>query len=58
MLCLMIPGFVGDNIEAVLKGKTERNWKELPSTVAQYGSTPEQIFASYSAVEEKYGKKI
>ncbi len=55
---LMIPGFVGDNIEAVLQNKENRNWKELPKTVSLFGTTPEQIFASYSSVEEKYGKDI
>jgi len=53
---LMIPGFVGDNIEAVLKGVKDRNWKELPPTVSQYGTTPEQIFPTYETLVERYGK--
>ena len=55
---LMIPGFVGDNIEAVLQGKPDRNWKELPSTVTQFGSSPEQLFSTYSALQDRYGKDI
>ena len=54
---LMIPGFVGDNIEAVLKNNSNRNWKELPRTVSQFGTSPEQIFTTYSALRDKYGKK-
>lgn len=57
---LMIPGFVGDNIEGVLnngKGITTA-WTELPSTIAKYGTTPEQIFITYSQLAEKYGKRM
>lgn len=56
---LMIPGFVGDNIEAVLKGnETLRNWDKLPKTVAQYGNSPEEIFVTYATLKEKYGDKM
>ncbi len=54
---LMIPGFVGDNIEGVLKKDSKKTaWKELPATVSKYGTKPEQIFLTYSKLEEKYGK--
>ena len=53
---LMIPGFVGDNIEAVLKKSKNANWKDLPKTVTDYGTTPEEIFVTYSFLEDKYGK--
>lgn len=55
---LMIPGFVGDNIEKTLSGKNKGSWEKLPPTVSKYGETPEQIFATYSTLAEKYGKKI
>jgi len=54
---LMIPGFVGDNITDVLGKKQGRNWEELPASVSQYGTTPEQIFAGWSAISERFGKK-
>lgn len=52
---LMIPGFVGDNIEAVIKGKGQTKWKELPKTISKHGTTPEQIFATYETLKERYG---
>jgi len=49
---LMIPGFVGKNIEQWLKeGK-------LPKNISQYGDKPEQIFISYEVLQNKYGDKI
>lgn len=57
---LMIPGYLGANIQAVmspeLKGKLNGNWDELPKGVANLGSTPEEIFACYYEVEKKVGK--
>ncbi len=48
---LMIPGMVGKNIELWLKeGK-------LPHTVAQFGSTPEEIFINYEDVKDIVGAK-
>jgi glutamate synthase domain-containing protein 2 len=49
---LMIPGFVGKNIEEWIKSK------ELPKTVSEYGVKPEEIFVSYDELKEKYGKDI
>jgi glutamate synthase domain-containing protein 2 len=56
---LMIPGFVGDNIEAILKGNGNGHstrWPKLPDTVASFGNTPEQIFATYETLAEKFGR--
>jgi glutamate synthase domain-containing protein 2 len=53
---LMIPGFVGDNITDVIGKKQGRNWDELPANVSQYGTTPEQIFAGWSTLSERFGK--
>lgn len=57
---MMIPGFLGSNIEGVLRPGRRSvlggNWDALPKTVAEIGSTPETIFAGYHSVEEKLGK--
>lgn len=69
---LMIPGFVGSNIEGVLRGqereiivdgqlirtdKVHGTWDKLPASVRDLGQTPEQIFAGYYEVERKVGKE-
>ncbi|WP_303866558.1 FMN-binding glutamate synthase family protein [Acetobacterium wieringae] len=48
---LMIPGMVGKNIEQWMK---ENN---LPKTISEFGSTPEEIFVCYEAVKEIVGAK-
>jgi glutamate synthase domain-containing protein 2 len=57
---LMIPGFLGSNIEGVLnpskKEQLNGNWSDLPKSVTNYGSTPEEIFAGYYDVQKKVGK--
>jgi len=57
---LMIPAFVGSNIEGVLrpenKDKVSGNWDKLPPFVANLGSEPENIFACWYEVEKKVGK--
>jgi len=53
---LMIPGFVGDNIEGVLRNSRPTKWKQLPASVTGFGDTPEQIFATYETLAERYGK--
>jgi len=53
---LMIPGFVGDNVEGVLRGGKETQWKKLPKTVSEFGEKPEHIFATYETLAEKYGR--
>ncbi len=47
---LMIPGFVGKNIERWIKDG------ELPNTVSKFGTTKEEIFVSYESVKAEYGK--
>jgi hypothetical protein len=45
----MIPGMVGKNIAQWLKDR------ELPNTVSQFGSTPEEIFVNYEKVKDIVG---
>jgi hypothetical protein len=58
---IMIPGFLGANIEGVLhpdrKERLNGNWASLPKSIADLGESPEKIFASYFDVQEKVGKK-
>ncbi|HUT55420.1 MAG TPA: FMN-binding glutamate synthase family protein [bacterium] len=49
---LMIPGMVGKNIAAWLKGDDGG----LPKTVSRYGSRKEEIFVNYETLKMKYGK--
>lgn len=57
---IMIPGFVGSNIEGALhperRAEVNGNWNELPKTVQRVGNTAKEIFASYFDVEKKVGK--
>ncbi|MDM8535779.1 glutamate synthase-related protein [Desulfobacterales bacterium HSG17] len=57
---IMIPGFVGSNIEGALnpdrKAAVNGNWNELPKTVQRVGNSAKEIFASYFDVEKKLGK--
>ena len=57
---IMIPGFVGSNIEGALhperKAEVNGNWNELPKTVQRVGNSAKEIFASYFDVEKKLGK--
>lgn len=55
---LMIPGFVGDNIESTLRESGDRRWDKLPPTVSRYGSTPEEIFVTYSTLKDQYGSAM
>jgi glutamate synthase domain-containing protein 2 len=58
---LMIPGFLGSNIEGVLKpankAKINGNWDTLPKGVSDRGSKAEEIFAGYYDVQAKVGVK-
>jgi glutamate synthase domain-containing protein 2 len=58
---IMIPGFLGANIEGVLKPDRKEkifgNWEKLPKTVSNIGTKAEEIFASYFDVQKKVGKK-
>jgi Conserved region in glutamate synthase len=57
---IMIPGFVGSNIEGALhperRGELNGNWNELPKTVQRVGNSAKEIFAGYFDVEKKVGK--
>src|SRR5512142_2770956 len=58
---VMVPGFVGSNVEGALhperKAKVFGHWDKLPSVITESGanSAPE-IFAGYYDVEKKVGK--
>lgn len=59
---LMIPGFLGANIEGALNpGKRDElsgNWDSLSSSfVEEFGDSPEKIFAGYYDLKEKIGAK-
>jgi glutamate synthase domain-containing protein 2 len=49
---LMIPGFVGKNIEKWIKEG------DLPKSVSKYGNTIEEIFVCYEELKEKFGSRI
>ena len=57
---IMIPGFLGANIEGALnpekRGELSGNWSELPKSVKAVGNYAEEIFAGYFDVEKKVGK--
>jgi hypothetical protein len=57
---LMIPGFVGNNIEGIIgrRGNTSTLWPELPSAVKRFGQTPEEIFVTFSTLKNRYGDRI
>ncbi len=56
---LMIPGFVGSNVEGVLKPERKAavngNWDKLPKSVLENGSYEEEIFAGYYDVQKRVG---
>jgi glutamate synthase domain-containing protein 2 len=55
----MIPGYLGSNIEGVLKperkAKVHGNWDELPPSVKEIGASAEEIFAGYYDLQKKVG---
>ncbi|MDM8550421.1 FMN-binding glutamate synthase family protein [Desulfobacterales bacterium HSG2] len=51
---LMIPGMVGKNIEAWLKGQDGG----LPPSVSKYGGSKEEIFVSYKKLKGIYGNDV
>ncbi len=57
---LMIPGFLGSNIQGALdattKDKVSGNWDKLPPSVAEFGTTSDEIFAGYYDLQKKVGK--
>lgn len=58
---LMIPGYLGANIEGALEPAKKKaingNWDKLPKTVTDIGTKPEEIFAGYYELQKKVGKK-
>ncbi len=56
----MIPGFLGSNIEGVLKPERKAavngNWDDLAPAVKELGSSAEEIFAGYYDVQKKVGE--
>lgn len=58
---LMIPAFLGANIEGVLspdrKAALNGNWDKLPPAVEEFGITADEIFAGYYDVQKKVGAK-
>ena len=57
---IMIPGFVGANIEGALhperRGDLCGHWAELPKSVREVGSSAKEIFAGYFDLEKRLGK--
>jgi glutamate synthase domain-containing protein 2 len=49
---LMIPGFVGKNIEIWMKNN------DLPKTVSEFGTSKEEIFVSYETLRAEYGDDV
>lgn len=58
---LMIPAFLGSNIEGVLRPERKEvvngQWDELPNNVTEIGTTAEEIFAAYYDVRNKVGEE-
>jgi hypothetical protein len=58
---MMIPGFLGSNIEGALhperRAKANGHWESLPGTVTESGVRAEEIFAGYFEVQKKIGGK-
>ncbi|MBD3315924.1 MAG: FMN-binding glutamate synthase family protein [Chitinivibrionales bacterium] len=56
----MIPGFLGSNIEGVFKPENKAalngHWDELPASVKDVGTYPEEIFAGWESVKNKVGE--
>ena len=64
MVCMgramMIPGFLGSNIEGALHPERKEivngNWDVLPASFKDYGASAQEIFAGYHDVQRKIGK--
>ena len=58
---MMIPGFIGSNIEGVLFPERREavggNWDALPKSVAALGERPEQIFAGWHMLKARLGAR-
>ncbi|MBE0496458.1 MAG: FMN-binding glutamate synthase family protein [Campylobacterales bacterium] len=57
---LMIPAFLGSNIEGALKPEHKEkvfgHWEKLPASVTEKGTRAEEIFAGYYEVQKLVGK--
>jgi glutamate synthase domain-containing protein 2 len=57
---MMIPGFLGSNIEGAMRPERRAavhgHWDALPTSVKECGIRVEEIFAGYFEVERKIGK--
>lgn len=57
---LMIPAYLGSNIEGALKPevreKINGNWDKLPPTVTEFGDFADEIFAGYYDIQKRVGK--
>ncbi len=57
---MMVPGFVGANIEGALaperRNSVSGNWEALPKSVRDFGAAPEEIFACYYDIQNKVGR--
>ena len=55
----MIAGFLGNNIQGVFqpenKAELKGSWEELPTSVKEAGTYPEEIFAGWESVKKKVG---
>ncbi len=49
---LMIPGFVGKNIERWMADA------DLPNTVSKFGTTKEEIFVTYETLKKEFGAEV
>ncbi len=58
---LMIPGFLGANVEGVLyperRTQVNGNWDSLPKAIRSLGTTEEEIFSHYYEVQNKVGRE-
>jgi len=56
---LMIPGFVGTNIEGVTRQNGRKGfWDALPPAVKAFGESPEELFVTYAGLREKHGDAV
>jgi hypothetical protein len=58
---MMIPGFLGANIEGALRPERREavcgNWDSLPRSVSEIGDSAETIFAGYHSLAARLGKE-
>jgi hypothetical protein len=56
----MIPGFLGSNIEGVLRPERKKqvngNWDDLAPSVKELGTSADEIFAGYYDVQKRVGE--